>query len=303
MHPIDELGADLGGLDGFRGEFRGRGDEADPGREALPGKGVSLDEGAHSRPHAAQFALRQIGAGIDGIGQIERQRRPVGAGHVARLQDAVLDNAVGRGVKLRVGQLLAGEGERSLLVGQRRLGLGEVRREHVDVLAGDADGDVVARQSCLFLADVRPPLLRLLHRARAGALELGIPGVLLLGEGQRRLVRVDRRLGFRHHEVLLLDRLLQVVDARRGGVHIGRGLVGVRLQARGVQLGEQLAFLYPVAFLHQNAADAVAVVEGELRLADVDRAIDRDGGRGRRGPAEPLPCRDPACYQQREEGD
>ena len=68
------------------------------------------------------------------------------------------------------------------------------------------------------------------------------------------------------------------------------------MPARRIQFRQQLALRHAVAFLHQDAADPVIAVEGELRLANVDRAIgDRRGcsrrrRRNRHQAAIPLPA-------------
>ena len=50
------------------------------------------------------------------------------------------------------------------------------------------------------------------------------------------------------------------------------------MQAFGIQGGQDLALLHPVAFAHQDLVDAPAGIEGQFHLADVHVALQSQFG-------------------------
>ena len=94
----------------------------------------------------------------------------------------------------RVGEVELGLVLHRLVVGERRLRLGELGLENVELLGRVVERRVVAGDGGAAAGNARRGLLGVLHAAVAVGGELGVALVVLLGEGQVRLVDGDRRL-------------------------------------------------------------------------------------------------------------
>src|ERR1700719_2613918 len=101
----------------------------------------------------------------------------------------------------------------SLLLGECRVGLRELRLKNADLLLGGGDNRGVVLQDGLFFSNVGHRLLRPLHGAIAGLRQLGIALVILLRKDKRGLIRSDLLAVLLDNELLLDDLLIESVDA------------------------------------------------------------------------------------------
>ena len=102
--------------------------------------------------------------------------------------------------------------------------------------------------------DARLRLLRILHAAVAGRREIGVALVVLRGEGRRRPVDVDGRLGGVDHRLLNAELGLLAGDRGSRGGDVGLGLVERDLEIALVDPRQHLAGL-----------DALIVADQHLR--------------------------------------
>jgi hypothetical protein len=96
-----------------------------------------------------------------------------------------------------------------LLLGERRVGLGDLRLENADLLLGGGDNRGVVLQRGVLFANVGLRLLGPLHGAPAVLGQLGVALKILLRIDERRLIRSDLLAVLLDHELLLGDLLVQ----------------------------------------------------------------------------------------------
>src|SRR5512135_2195661 len=106
-HLVDQAAAHLGGLHRFRRELGRRGDETYPAAVFLAGVAVGAHRRRHARLELAEILALHIGAYPQRVAQCQRIDRALRRGHVARFEQAPLDDAVVRRIERCVGQRLA----------------------------------------------------------------------------------------------------------------------------------------------------------------------------------------------------
>jgi hypothetical protein len=148
------------------------------------GEGVDIDRDRLARPHIGQLGLLVIRGDINGLQRHDRHQLRAGLDILADPQGAHADRAVDRGRDRRIAEVELGLMLYRLLLGERRVGLGELRLEDADLG------------------------------------QLGVALVILLRIDKRRLIRSDLLPVLLDNELLLSDLLVQAVDARLCREHL-----------------------------------------------------------------------------------
>jgi hypothetical protein len=219
------------------------------------GEGVDIDRDRLARPHIGQLGLLVIRGDINGLQRHDRHQLRAGLDILADPQGAPADRAVDRGRDRRIAEVELGLMLYRLLLGERRVGLGELRLEDADLLLGSPDPRRVVLQRGLFFANVGGCLLRVLHCAPAVPGQLGVALVILLRIDKRRLIRSDLLPVLLDNELLLSDLLVQGVDARLCGGDIGAGLGERSLVIARVDPREHLAGLDRLVVVDRHLGD------------------------------------------------
>jgi hypothetical protein len=118
------------------------------------GEGVDIDRNGLARPYIGQLRFLVIGGDIDGLQRHDRHQLGAGLDILADPQGAHAHGTVDWRRDRRVAEVELGLMRHRLLLGECRIGVGELRLEDADLLFGDPDTRGVVLQRCLLLANV-----------------------------------------------------------------------------------------------------------------------------------------------------
>jgi hypothetical protein len=232
------------------------------------GEGVDIDRDRLAGLHIGQLRLLVIRDDIDGLQRRDRHQLRAGLDVFPDSQSANADRAIHRGRDRRVAEVEFGLVLHRLLLGERRVGLGELSLKNADLLLGRGYNRGVVPQCGLFFANIGLRLLRSLHGAVAGRGQMGVPLEILLRKDKRGLIRNDLLAVLLDNEFLLGNLLVESVDARLCRRDIGMRLIERRLVISRVDPRE-----------HRPGLDRLVVVDGHL--GDIARYLGADHNRMR----------------------
>ena len=145
--------------------------------------------------------------------------------------------------------------------GGGRDGLRDLGLEQFDLLQGRSEVCLVAFDRGQRARIARLGGLRILHAAIAGRGEVGIALVLLLGEGRRRRVDIERRPGRLDNRLLHVELGLLARDRGFCGGDVGLGLIERDLEVAVVDPRQHLAGLHALVVAGQHFVK----IAGDLR--------------------------------------